>query len=91
RAAAPPDATDSDPAQTIRSQLEALALELDTPFPGTLVFNPSPVERTDVAWMADGTEQVVTDVPGLGYAFVVEQAGGAASAFAIDPPQPMVE
>ncbi len=55
--------------------LAGVARHLDVGFPGTLVFNPSPFTRTDIACMADGAERMVTDVPPLGYAYVV-QAGG---------------
>ncbi|UCF39999.1 MAG: hypothetical protein JSW43_09680 [Gemmatimonadota bacterium] len=59
--------------------LRSVAAQIPTTLPGTLVFNPSPYLRTDVALLPDGTEQVVTDVPELGYAFIVDQPRGAAS------------
>lgn len=44
------------------------------PIGGTLVFNPSPFGRSDVVTTPNGDLRVVTDVPGLGYAFVPDAA-----------------
>ena len=40
------------------------------PWPGTVVFNPSPYSRTELVTLADGTERMVTNLPALGYAYV---------------------
>lgn len=42
---------------------------------GTLVFNPTAFTRSDLAQFPDGSERLVTDVPGNGYAFVPEIPG----------------
>jgi hypothetical protein len=52
--------------------LAAVAREINTALPGTVVFNPAPFHRSDAALLPDGSERVVTDVPGLGYAFLVD-------------------
>ena len=49
--------------------LEAVAAEVDTSVPGTVVFNPSPYPRSEFVRMSDGAERIATDVPGLGYAY----------------------
>jgi hypothetical protein len=54
--------------------LQALTEALAVRFSGTLVFNTAPFTRTDVVTLEDGRDAIVTDVPGLGYAFVVGQA-----------------
>ncbi len=55
-----------DPAQPT---LTTIAERIDTVRPGTLVFNPSPFPRSDLVQLTDGSEQFVTDVPALGYAY----------------------
>lgn len=55
-------------------QLSDFASAVDFAFDGTLVFNPSPLPRTDVITVTDGTERMVTRVPGLGYVFVPDAA-----------------
>jgi hypothetical protein len=50
--------------------LAGLARRFAFPVGGLLVFNPSPFGRSDTVDMPDGHRRVVTDVPGLGYAFV---------------------
>ncbi|HLQ24041.1 MAG TPA: hypothetical protein VK132_12585, partial [Gemmatimonadales bacterium] len=55
---------------TAASGLAAVAQQFSFRVPGTLVFNPTPFVRTDVAVMPDGTERIVTDVPPMGYACV---------------------
>lgn len=50
--------------------LPAVASQFAFRVPGTLVFNPAPFSRSDVAVMPDGTERVVTDIPGNGYVCV---------------------
>jgi hypothetical protein len=59
--------------------LRTVAVEIPTTLPGTLVFNPCPFLRTDVVTLPDGSQQVVTDLPELGYAFIVDQPRAAAS------------
>ncbi len=56
--------------------LDALAARIPFPISGLAVFNPSPFARSDVVAGPDGKVQVVTDVPGLGYATV--PTGGSA-------------
>jgi hypothetical protein len=67
------------PAAAPGESLKRVAAEIPTTIPGTVVFNPSPFLRTDVAVLPDGTEQVVTDLPELGYAFIVDQPRADAS------------
>lgn len=50
--------------------LETLAEKLSFPLPGTLVFNPAPVTRTEVVRLTDGRERLITDIPRLGYVYV---------------------
>lgn len=57
-----------------------LASALRASFPGTLVINTTPFTRTDVVRLRDGTSAIVTDVPPLGYAFVVESLGDTGQA-----------
>ena len=58
--------------------LQLLASEIDSELPGTLVLNPAPFHRTGVAEGPGGSLQTATDVPGLGYAFLVDAGGEAA-------------
>jgi len=64
--------------------LEGIAQRFAFPIGGTLVFNPSPFGRSDVVTTPDGDLRIVTDVPGLGYAFVPD-AVPAATAPGEDP------
>jgi hypothetical protein len=50
-----------------------IAQIIDTRVPGFIIANPSPFRRTDVATLPDGRLQPVTDVPALGYAFVLDE------------------
>jgi hypothetical protein len=50
--------------------LEGFARRFAFPLGGLLVFNPSPFGRSDVVVGDDGAARIVTDVPGLGFAFV---------------------
>ncbi len=54
--------------------LEVVARGVAPRFAGTVVLNTSPFTRTDVLRRPDGREEIVTDVPGLGYAFVIGPA-----------------
>lgn len=58
------------------SALDAVSREIETEAGGTIVFNPSPFSRTDVARFPDSAERVVTDVPALGYVFVPDAMFG---------------
>lgn len=49
------------------SVFATIAAHVNTRFSGTLLFNPTPWLRTDVAVTQDGTELIATDVPGLGW------------------------
>jgi hypothetical protein len=60
--------------------LAGLAGAVAFPVSGTLVLNPSPFGQSDAVALPDGTMRVVTDVPGIGYAFVPGGAAGAAGA-----------
>ncbi len=51
---------------------DALAHNVKSRFPGALVLNTSPFTRTDKVRFTDGRDEVVTDVPGLGFAFVID-------------------
>src|SRR5262249_24047056 len=55
--------------------LTAIAAQFAFRTPATLVFNPGPFTRSDVAVLPDGTERVVTDVPGCGYLCAQPVAG----------------
>ena len=68
----------TDPAHRISSMI-------DSRVPGWLVVNPSPFRRTDVVQLPDGRLQLVTDVPSLGYAFVLDE-GVAPEADAVGAP-----
>ncbi|MSR06773.1 MAG: hypothetical protein EXR93_06895 [Gemmatimonadetes bacterium] len=50
-----------------KTGLAAVAAQFAFPEHTTLVFNPTPFTRSDVAAMPDGTERVVADVPATGY------------------------
>ena len=50
--------------------LAGIARRFAAPVSGVLVFNPSPFGRSGTIEVADGGMRLVTDVPGLGYAFV---------------------
>ncbi len=58
--------TDSEGLGRIVSRIPALV-------PGTAVFNQSPFSRSEFVRLADGSERVVTDIPGLGYAYFPDQ------------------
>jgi hypothetical protein len=68
----------SDPARRISSLI-------DSRVPGWLVVNPSPFRRTDTVQLPDGRLQLVTDIPSLGYAFVLDE-GVAPEADAVGAP-----
>ncbi len=80
----PPGAASDDPT----AALGTLATEIPTTLPGTLVFNPSPFLRTDVAVFPDRSHHVVTDLPELGYAFIVDQQRDAPSTERLAPGAP---
>jgi hypothetical protein len=50
--------------------IAGLASGYSSPFPGALVFNPSPTSRTDRVMLPDASERMVTDVPPMGYVYV---------------------
>ena len=58
-----------------------LAQHLGVRLNGTVIFNPSPVPRTDIVIMPDGSEQMVTDVPAIGYAYLPAQTSKAPAPF----------
>lgn len=62
---------------------QRLAAGIDTRVPGYLVLNPSPFRRTDTVALPDGRLQLVTDVPALGYTFVLDE-GVAPEAVPLD-------
>lgn len=51
--------------------LERIAESLSLPIAGAVVFNASPFTATGIVQMPDGSEELATDIPGSGYAFVV--------------------
>jgi hypothetical protein len=65
--------------------LGTLAAAIDTTFPGHLVVNPAPHRRTDVVTLAEGRTVIVTDVPPLGHAFILEPPGSPADDPAVAP------
>ncbi len=63
--------------------IRGIAEHLDIPLDGTLVLNPSPIPRTDIISMPGGSEQLATDIPGMGYAYLLGRSSSA--------PQPFVQ
>ena len=61
-----------DAGNPVQDTLAALAREVDTAIPGYLVVNPTPFRRTDVVTLGDGRPRIVTDVPPMGYTFVLD-------------------
>ncbi len=61
--------------------IRGLAEHLDVAIDGTLALNPSPIPRTDLVTMPDGSEQLATDVPALGYAYMLGRSSSAAEPF----------
>jgi hypothetical protein len=74
-----------DPGFAAVSGLETVARHITTALPGALVFNPTPFHRTGVATLPDGSERLVTDVPGWGYAFLVDAPDHRGTVASIDP------
>jgi hypothetical protein len=69
-------------AEVVRSKTEDLAgvaSRVSALIPGTVVFNPSPFSRSEFVHLLDGTERVVTDIPGLGYAYFPDRSTGGRS------------
>lgn len=62
--------------------IRGLAEHLDVALDGTLVLNPSPIPRTDLITMPDGSEQLATDIPALGYAYVLGRSSTAPKPYA---------
>ncbi len=58
-----------------------LANHIDASLDGTLVFNPSPIPRTDIIEMPDGSEQLATDIPAMGYAYVLGRTSATPEPF----------
>jgi hypothetical protein len=56
--------------------LTGLAGQLALPLAGLVVFNRSPFGRSDVIELPDGRLRLITDVPGLGFAYEPGGAGG---------------
>jgi hypothetical protein len=54
--------------------LETVAAYVATAVAGTVVFNSSPYQHSDLARMSDGSERLATNVPGLGYAFFPDES-----------------
>ena len=91
-AATRPVAALLDPGSAPEAGLETVARYITTALPGTLVFNPTPFHRTGVATMPDGSERMVTDVPGWGYAFLVDAPDRWGVARSAEPvPGPVTE
>jgi hypothetical protein len=71
---------------------QRIAAGIDTRAPGYLVINPSPMRRTDTIVLPDGRLQLVTDVPALGYAFVLDEGVAADTApIAVGDGPPTIE
>jgi hypothetical protein len=66
------------------SAARRISASIDTRVPGWLIVNPSPFRRTDAVCLPDGRIQIVTDVPSLGYAFVLDDGRGPESTL-LDP------
>jgi len=52
--------------------LGVIAGNIGTAVPGFVVFNPAPFRRTDAVELPDRRTRIVTDVPAMGYAFMVD-------------------
>jgi hypothetical protein len=51
------------------ADLTSITSQISAIVPGTVVFNPSPFYRSGFVRLFDGNERVVTNIPGLGYAY----------------------
>ncbi len=82
-------AADSHP----ETALEVIAGHIETAIPGFLVLNPAPFRRTDAVELPGGQTRVVTDVPAMGYAFVVDDRAeaGSTAAPSQSPTSPVVD
>ncbi len=67
-----------------------IARSIETSIPGYLVLNPTPFRRTDAIQLPSGHVQIVTDVPALGYTFMLEDQVGSRAAESPAPPSPAV-
>ncbi len=63
------------------SGVGGIAQHLDARLDGTLVLNPSPIPRTDLVAMPDGSEHVATDIPAIGYAYILGRSSSAPEPF----------
>ena len=61
--------------------IRGIAEHFDVALDGTLVLNPSPIPRTDLVTMPDGSEQLATDIPALGYAYMLGRSSSAPEPF----------
>ncbi len=61
--------------------LAVIASEVSALVDGTVVFNPSPFSRSEFVRLSDGSERVVTDIPGLGYAYFPNSREGEAASW----------
>ena len=52
--------------------IERITSKIPAVIPGTLVFNSAPYSRSGLVRMTDGTDQIATDVPALGYAYFLD-------------------
>jgi len=68
-----------DTVADVDAALNAIGAEIQSPFSGIVVWNPTPHRRTDVIESPDGTQRYVTDVPAHGYAFLVDTVETAAT------------
>lgn len=62
-------------APDVHRALDRLGAEIRSRFPGTVVWNPTPYRRSDFIELPDGAPRYVTNVPPLGYAFLVDTIG----------------
>ncbi|KPJ96383.1 MAG: hypothetical protein AMS18_00970 [Gemmatimonas sp. SG8_17] len=58
------------------ADLTSIASQISAIVPGTVVFNPSPFSRSGFVRLCDGSERVVTNIPGLGYAYFPDESDG---------------
>ncbi len=56
------------------ADLSSIASQISAIVPGTVVFNPSPFFRSGLVHLFDGSDRVVTNIPGLGYAYFPDDA-----------------
>jgi len=79
-----------DPVAMPVDTFAVIARNVETSIPGFLVLNPAPFRRTDTIQLLGGHVRIVTDVPALGYAFVLGDREGARASESPPPASPLV-